>query len=309
MTTNTPEAGWHLTVDPASVGWRLDTFIAHRIPRLSRARAAKLVTIDLDDPTRKLKKSSIVREGQRLFARRPIPDALSEPPTPELLHVDADLMVLNKPAGLATHPTASRFKQTVTYWLAVHAGDSPPAEPVHRIDVETSGVLVCGRHAMARRTLKTAFASREISKRYLTVVEGLPDLDHWIDVSPLGFDASSAVRLKMGPGALPAETAFRVVQRGRRRTLIEARPLTGRQHQIRAHLSQAGYPIVGDKLYGPDEQIFLACLDRPPTTEELDRLGHPRHALHALEVAFEWKGKRRCFEAPRPECFEALLFA
>lgn len=303
-----PEAGWHLTVDSTCDGWRLDQFIAHRVPRLSRARAARLDAIDLDDPTRRLKKGSTVREGQRLFARRPMPDADAQPPAPMLLYADDDLMVLDKPAGLATHPTASRFKQTVTYWLAVHAGDGRPAEPAHRIDVETSGVLVCGRHALANRALKIAFASREISKTYLAVVEGLPAIDTWTNSTPLGFDASSAVRLKMGEGGSAAQTAFRVVRRGRHRALVEARPITGRQHQIRVHLSQDGHPIVGDKLYGPDEQIFLACLDRSPTGEELALLGHPRHALHALSVEFLWKGCQRRFEAPVPEAFEALLF-
>ncbi|MCA9547894.1 MAG: RluA family pseudouridine synthase, partial [Myxococcales bacterium] len=214
------------------------------------------------------------------------------------------LLVLDKPAGLAVHPTAARFEATVTRWLARH---HPEAEPVHRLDVETSGVLVCARHALAHRTLKAAFADRGVHKRYRAVVEGLPEADRWVVDTPLGFDAGSAVRLKMGPGDLPARTAFEVVRRGRRRALIAAEPLTGRQHQIRVHAQLSGHPLVGDKLYGPDERIFLAHLDGAVTPAMWAALGHPRHALHAASVRFEWRGQTRAFEAPWPAELDALV--
>lgn len=301
-------AGWTLAVDPNCAGWRLDWFLAHRIARLSRNRAAKLVVIDLDDPTRKLKKSSTVQAGMRLFVRRPLPDADATPSEPVVLFADDDFLVLNKPPDLAVHPTASRYVRTVTHWIEHSLPGPPRPEPVHRLDVETSGVLICARHAMAVRALKRAFAEHQVHKRYLAVVNGQPP-DVWVANQPLGFARNSDVRIKIGLGDKPAQTRFRVIRRGANRALVEAEPVSGRQHQIRVHLALAGHSIVGDKLYGPDEQIFLRHISDQLTGADLDRVGHVRQALHAAAIRFEWRGQERCFEAPWPPALEALLFA
>lgn len=301
-------AGWNLEVDPGCAGWRLDRFLCHRIERLSRTRAGRLVVIDLDEPGRVLKKSSPVRAGQRLFVRRPLPDAEASPSQPTILFADADLLVLDKPPDLAVHPTASRYRRTVTWWLEQTLPEPPLPEPVHRLDVETSGVLVCGRHALAVRALKQAFAERRVHKRYRAVVEGQPP-DQWISDVPLGFTLDSAVRIKIGRGDKPSETRFRVLRRGGRRALVEAEPVSGRQHQIRAHLALAGHPIVGDKLYGPDEAIFLRHIEDALTPADLVRLGHPRQALHACRLELEWKGILMRFDAPWPADLEGLLYA
>ncbi|MFN3202992.1 MAG: RluA family pseudouridine synthase [Bradymonadia bacterium] len=312
MTTPTPPIpGWRLEVDPGSDGMRLDMFLVQRIPRLSRARASRLTVTVVNRPELgALKKAYRVREGWILWAERPLPDADVVPPVPEVIFSDDHLLILGKPPGLATHPTASRFKATVTWWLAQHW---PEADPTHRLDVETSGVLVVARTDIANRALQNAFASGGVRKRYLAVVEGVPDQDHFVIDRPLGFvqdhpTLHSEIRLKMGPGDKPARTECRVLQRGARRALVEARPIHGRQHQIRVHLSLEGYPIVGDKLYGPDEQLFLAHLNRPLTEDEYARLGHSRHALHAASAAFDWpRGRPRQFESPLPGDLEALL--
>lgn len=302
------EAGWSLVVDPASDGIRLDRFICRRIARLSRSRAARLDVVDLDDPQRVIKKGQAVRAGQRLWVRRPVPDADARPSSPDILFADADLLVLDKPPDLAVHPTATRFRRTVTWWLAERAAaeERPPAEPAHRLDVETSGVLICGRHGLADRRLKAAFAGRAVDKVYRAVVEGQPP-DAWVVDRPLGFDGRSAVKIKMGPGHQPARTALRTIARGPRRALVEARPISGRQHQIRVHLALSGHPIVGDKLYGPDEGLFLAHLERPLTADEYARLGHTRQALHAWRLTLEWRGRQATFEAPWPAALQALL--
>lgn len=296
------EPGWHLNVDPGSAGWRLDRFLAARIPRLSRARAARLEVIDLDAPdAAPLRKSARVRSGQRLFARRPMPDADAELASPRVLYEDGRVLVLDKPPGLATHPTASRYRRTVTHWLA---GREHGEEPAHRLDVETSGVLVCGRTPNAVRALRGAFAERAPVKTYWAVVEGVPERDSWTIDTPLGFALGSAVRIKMGPGDLAARTTVRVLHRGVGRAVVEARPETGRQHQIRAHLGLCGHPLVGDKLYGPDEGLFLASLDRPLEPDELARLGHHRQALHARRLELPGFGD---WAAPWPADLRGLL--
>ncbi|MEZ4469804.1 MAG: RluA family pseudouridine synthase [bacterium] len=308
MTPDPPAgAGWLLEVDPGSAGLRLDLFLSLRIHRLSRARAARLRVVDLDEPERSLRKSQTVRAGQRLWVERPLPDGEAETSAPVVLHADTDLLVLAKPPDLAVHPTASRFVRTVTHWLASTTPEGVPRpEPAHRLDVETSGVLLCGRHALAIRTLKQLFVDQQVRKRYLAVVEGRPSWDARTVDQPLGPAADSEVRIKMGPGDLSAVTALKVVARGGRRSLIEARPISGRQHQIRVHLALEGHPIVGDKLYGPDEGLFLAHLDRALTPAELARLGHPRQALHAAEVELPWRGATRRFQAALPADLDAL---
>lgn len=296
------EVGWHLIVDPACDGWRVDRFLALRLTRVSRARAARLAVIDEDDRARgPLKKSAAVRKGQRLFVERPLPDAGVSLPPPTILHADDDLLVLDKPAGWAAHPTATRYAGTLKYWLATEGYDAEH-EPVHRLDVETSGVIAIARTAAAARFYKMALENRAFEKTYLCVVEGEAPAAFTVDV-PLGFDPDTALKLalKMGRGTLPAETGFERLWTDGRRSVLVARPITGRQHQIRVHAALSGLPLVGDKLYGPDEQLFLASLERALTDEELARLGHPRQALHAWRLALPSpSGEVRVFEAPWP---------
>ncbi len=300
-------AGWSLTVENQCDGFRLDRFLALRIGRLSRSRAARLRVVDEDDPSRgPLKKSASVRRGQRLFAYRPVPDAEVNAPIPRLLFEDDELIIIDKPPGLAAHPTASRFVATVRHWLR-QSGYGDEAEPLHRLDVETSGVLAIARTTTAARIYRRVLRERGFEKSYLAVVKGSPARSSWTSCEPLGFATDSEIRLKMGPGVLEAETHFEVLRRSMSRALVHARPVTGRQHQIRVHLSLSGHPIVGDKLYGPDEGLFLTALRRPLDSQELERCGHPRHALHAHRLTVPRAWGPQTFEAPLPPDLETLL--
>ncbi len=298
--------GWALVVEAEGHGVRLDAYLSRRIARLTRSRAARLVVFDLDHPERRLKKGAVLRVGQRLWASRPVSDAEAGLAAPTVLFEDEALLMLNTPAGLAVHPTATRYRRTVTHWLARHF-KGLRVEPTHRLDVETSSVLLCGKGLATIQTLRTAFAEGALEKRDLAVIEGVPNRDRWTADIPLGFDAAGAVRLKMGRGRMAACTDFRVRKRGAARTLVEALPRTGRQHQIRVHAALTGHPIVGDKLYGPDEGLFLASLSRPLTAAENARLGAPRQALHAARLELVLNGRQRLFEAPSPALFESLL--
>ncbi len=300
------EAGWYLMVDPSAEGLRLDRFITSRIARVSRARAARLEVIDLDDRGAVMKKSTSVKAGQRLWVKRPMPDGDAEPPPPSIIYEDDHILVLDKPPGLAVHPTATRFKSTVTWWLSRHF-PGQPIEPVHRLDVETSGILVCSKSPKVNRRLKAAFAGGLVEKRYLALTRGESSTSSWTVDTPLGFDPSSQVRLKMGLGELPAKTIFRIVETLPAFQWVEALPITGRQHQIRIHLALSGRPIIGDKLYGPDEGLFLAHLERALTAEEYRLLGHHRLALHASEITFTLEDKKFHFQASLPSDLVLLV--
>ncbi len=302
-------AGWHLKVDPERDGMRLDRFIAERIPRLSRARAARCSAYEVSNPTRFLKKSASVREGMQIFVERPCPDLLDPALKPRICFIGEGLLVLDKPSGLAVHPTASRFQNTVTNWLRRLRLDA--FEPVHRLDAETSGLLLCAERGAASRKLKAAFLEHRIEKRYLAVTQGIPAQSSWVETTPLALRDGSAIRIKMYPAALAADTAaetrFQLLRAQNQRALCLALPKTGRQHQIRAHLALAGCPILGDKLYGPDETLFLTSLERPLTPEETRRAGHHRCALHATGLSFEWHQHLQQFTSPLPEELEQLL--
>ena len=280
-----PVPGWALDVSPDMVGLRVDAFICARIPRLSRSRASRLRVIDRTTQKR-LKKSATVVLGQQILAIRPIPDQHPDPNwVPTIIWEDDSWCVLNKPPTLATHPSASYFRRTVSYWLRTQGYRH--MQSVHRLDVETSGILVCGKSPQAVKTGSDAFAEQEVDKRYLALVEGVVDKDEWVAEMPLGFDPTSRVPIKMGVGSLSALTRFNVRARGKQRTLVEARPIGGRQHQIRVHASLSGHPLVGDKLYGPSESFFLNRT-ADLSSEDLLSLGHWRHALHAYRVSAEF---------------------
>jgi 23S rRNA pseudouridine1911/1915/1917 synthase len=182
-------------------------------------------------------------------------------------------------------------------------------DPAHRIDRETSGLLACGGAPEWTKRLKRAFADGKVSKTYLALVLGAPPADAFAVDAPLALTLASTVRVRMHVHAdgLPSTTAFEVL--GRRRApdgapvaLLACRPRTGRQHQIRAHLHHAGLPMVGDKIYGPDEGIFDRFTRREMTDEDRERLRLPRHALHAWRLELPHPETRApvALEAPLP---------
>ena len=310
MSTERVEPGWTLEVDPEGDGERLDRFIARRLSRVSRNRAARLKVTDLNSPDRHLKKSTRVVRGQRLWIARPFPQEVCCSIAPEILFEDQDVIVINKPSGWATHPTASRFKTAITTWLS---SQRIQAQPAHRLDVETSGVLLCVKTKGLESSIKSSFLNHEVKKTYWLVCEGEArgpkGEQSWLDERGLGFDSSSVVKMKMGRGELKAATHFKnlIYDRHTDRSLISAHPLSGRQHQLRVHLSLNGTPIVGDKLYGPSEEYFLRHLERELTREDWFILGHDRQALHAKEISVQIHGEERTWSAPYPQDLRDLI--
>ena len=167
----------------------------------------------------------------------------------------------------------------------------------HRLDRETSGALVLARGKPAAATIKTAFAAKRVAKTYLAIVRGAPPWpdagagDHVIDVplrlaGPGDPSRLPGVRMLARPDGLPSTTRVAIEARAPGYALVRCSPITGRQHQIRAHLAAAGFPIVGDKLYGAGEDAFIQFCDTGFTPELRARFEHPRHALHAASVVF-----------------------
>jgi 23S rRNA pseudouridine1911/1915/1917 synthase len=268
-------------------GWRLDTYLAHRVRSLSRAQARALIQSGISSPGRKLKPSSRVQAGLRFTVERPVLDEASLPEAIPIIFEDDALLVLDKPAGLPIHPTGRYHHFTLTSYLRREGG--PKADPAHRLDRETSGLVVCGKGLAATAALKASFARGRIQKTYLALVEGWPKGERFTIDLPLQLEGG-AIRLRMATGqGKPAVTAVECRARlegpgGEPFALLALQPHTGRQHQIRAHLAAAGLPIVGDKLYGADPQCFLRFTEGRLTQEDQRRLRLPRQALHAAAL-------------------------
>lgn len=274
-------------------GLRLDVFVQRMIPRLSRTKAQAIVRASayhVDGSRRK--PSDRVESGQVVVLVRP---RFEEPHTPQsfaVLYEDEAVLALDKPAGLPVHPSATYYKNTLTSLLKKAYGPTAP-RIAHRLDRETSGVLICGCTSADERTLKMAFERREIKKSYLAIAQGIIQEDEGvIDVAVVPAHVGSAgLHLLMAPStdktAPAARTYFQVRERRGNHTLVALFPSTGRQHQLRVHLAWLGHPIVGDKLYGAQgASVFMEYIETGMTPELALRAGHERHALHAETLEF-----------------------
>lgn len=291
-------------------GLRLDRFVQSRIPRLSRTRANEIVrACAYHADGRRRRPSERVRAGDLVLLVRP---RFEEPDAPSefgVVHEDDAMVVVDKPPGLPVHPSASYHRNTLTFLLRQRYPVDPP-HLAHRLDRETSGVLVCARTLEDERVLKKAFERRQVEKTYLAIVRGrMADETGRIDL-PLGRpDEGLHLLMEVRQDGAPARTRYEVVARASEHTLVALRPETGRQHQLRVHLAALGHPIVGDKLYGPEgPQPFLDYVEEGMTPELETRLGHPRQALHAHRLTFAHPrdGERTTVAAPLAPDLEAL---
>lgn len=292
-------------------GWRADRFLADQMRRASRAKVSRIIKaaarMERADGTKvtRVKSGTVVRTGDVVFIDRV---ERADPATPALdqvrvLHEDAELVVLLKPPGMLVHRTAHEVTRTIDAFLATRFPDET-VECSHRIDRDTSGLLVCGRGLDSIRALVALFESGSPEKTYRTVVLD-PD-NRWplntirrFDI-PLGLDPNSSVKIRVGEGGWTCATTCEVVRRHGDLAELRVGIERGRQHQIRAHLSLFGTPVVGDKLYGMGNDYFEAWLTSPGEPTLVAQLQTRWHCLHAERLRLPWHGVEREFEAPVP---------
>ena len=292
------------TVPPEARGERIDQHLAHAFPDLSRSRLRALI----DDGQVTLQ-GRAVKAAQRLSGGEEIvltlpPPLPAEPIAEELpvqfLYQDEDVAVVDKPPGLVVHPAAGHAQGTLVNALLFHlkdlggvGGELRPGI-VHRLDKDTSGCLVVAKHERALTALQAAFKSRAVEKTYLALVHGAPPDRLRIET----LYGRHPVHRKRFTGKVkegkPALTEFEVRERFEGAALLEVQLFTGRTHQIRVHLSEAGFPLLGEKVYGPRKP-------KGKVGEVQAALG--RQALHAWRLAFPHPrtGRRIALEAPVPE--------
>jgi 23S rRNA pseudouridine1911/1915/1917 synthase len=220
----------------------------------------------------------------------------------EVIHEDSDLLVVNKPAGLVCHPTKTDERSSLIGRVRLHLGNTD-GRLVNRLDRETSGLVLVAKSSAVAGELGKLVESNAVRKAYAAVVHGFVVKDELtIDVA-LGKDDRSPVAIKdcVRADGAAAQTKVRVEKRftraGRELSLLSIQPLTGRKHQIRIHLAHEGHPIVGDKIYGPDELIYLRFVEERMTADDREHLILSNHALHAARLSFRWRDRDWQFAA------------
>lgn len=304
-----------LLVSEESAGTRADKWLSLRFSSLSRTVAARHLKAGLVvSEWRPLKGSTPLQPGEplRVFIPGFAPEG-APPPLPPVLLEDERVLVIDKPPGLLAHPAGDRFTWAVI-GLAKQARPDARVDLVHRLDRDTSGVMVLTKDVEANAILKERFKTRarDLRKVYLAIVRGLVPWDERVVDAPIGPHPASTVRLRRAvtPDGLPSRTTFTVLQRvaSSELSLVQCALHTGRTHQIRVHLEHVGHPLVGDRLYGHPDAVFLDWLDEGASASVRARVGFPRQCLHAWRLRLPHPdGGTVDLEAPLPADMQALL--
>jgi len=311
-------AGGHtridIALDASHAGWRLDRALAASIPTLSRERLKVLTKAGaLTREGEAVRDPAIKVKGNERFALAvPEPVAAHNEPQDIALPIvfeDEHLLVVDKPAGLVVHPAAGNLDGTLVNALLHHCGGSLSgiggvARPgiVHRIDKDTSGLLVVAKHDRAHEGLAKQFADHSIDRRYLAIVSGVPRQAEGNVDAPLARSPHNRKKIAIMPRGKRAVTHWKRLEILREAALVECRLETGRTHQVRVHMASIGHPLIGDPVYGRGKSIHR---------DLLNQLDFKRQALHAAHLGFIHpitKG-RLSFDSALPSDMQELFTA
>jgi 23S rRNA pseudouridine1911/1915/1917 synthase len=311
-----------LTVDEASAGVRVDRYLAERIRECSRTFLRRM--IDLGNVSlngSQPKASTIVKAGDKVTITIVENEEERIEPVPEeipldIIWEDADLVVVNKPPGMATHPSYGHTTGTLVNALLYHikqlSDAGAPIRPgiVHRLDLDTSGLLVVAKNNRAHWKLADQFKARETHKEYRAIVHGVPNPPSGNINAPIGRNDRDRKRMRTRRDGKDAETEYRTLERMGKFSYVALKPRTGRTHQLRVHLASRGNPILCDAMYGREVDAgltFLRTGKRNPDDEPLIS----RQALHAARLSFRHPatGIVCGHEAPLPADMQRVLNA
>jgi 23S rRNA pseudouridine1911/1915/1917 synthase len=304
-----------LDLPPSAAGMRLDQALAQALPQYSRARLQRWIRAGaVRTNGRPVRSSERVVGGEQVIVEAQFDADLSVRPESlplEILHQDAALLVLNKPPGLVVHPGAGNREHTLQNALLAHdpkLAQVPRAGLVHRLDKDTSGVLVVARTPIAHTRLVQALAAHQVGREYLALCVGSPTGGGRID-QPIGRHRSARTRMTVRGDGREAVTHFRIEERFRAHTLLRVQLETGRTHQIRVHLAHIGFPVVGDPVYGGRMRALSAGGGDGAGGVNAALRDFRRQALHAQRLRLEHPVSERAlsFEAPLPRDLLALL--
>jgi 23S rRNA pseudouridine1911/1915/1917 synthase len=298
-------------VSPELSGKRLDQALALLFPDYSRSRLQGWIRegrVHVDGVQRKPKEK--VWPGEKIVLRAVLDSVDSCQPEDiplDLLYEDEHLLVVNKPAGLVVHPAAGNWSGTLQNALLHHdsaLASLPRGGIVHRLDKDTTGLLVVARNLRTHKSLVELLQAREIKREYMAIVNGLPTAGGMVD-APIGRHPVNRVRMAVVASGKPARTHYRINERFRRHSLLDVQLESGRTHQIRVHMAYIHHPLLGDPVYGGRLKLPSGASDE--TVKMLRGFG--RQALHArrLSLTHPVSGQAMTWESPLPVDFSTLL--
>jgi 23S rRNA pseudouridine1911/1915/1917 synthase len=293
-----------ISVDETQKNERLDVFLAREVPELSRSHIQKLIAAGkVTVHGKSVKANYKVQPADAVELTIPAPEPveiLAEAIPLDIVYEDSEVVVINKPRGMVVHPAVGNYRGTLVNALLDHCGDlsgiNGAIRPgiVHRLDKDTSGVMVVAKTDRAHLSLARQIKDRTAGRKYITIVHGNLKADEGVIDAPIGRHCADRKKMAVTfNNSREAKTRFRVLQRFGEYTLAECKLMTGRTHQIRVHMAYIGHPVVGDPKYGPKNPHFAIA----------------GQALHSAELVFRHpvSGDQMVFTAPLPQDMQDIL--